>query len=98
MRLDLSEHHFILFDSQTVPVVREGELFSKDYLSLTLLELEQCIAWIPLDKKVLIYSLSGFTPRVLNRLKNLRTARHLYLLKATRHSRQSIGIVKACTQ
>jgi hypothetical protein len=75
-------------------MAQTGDVSSLGYLRLTLSELERCIAWIPLDKRVLIHCSDGYTPQVMNRLKSLHTTRHLYLLRAAKRSAQSIGLVR----
>jgi hypothetical protein len=95
MHLDISEHDLVLFELQTLPVTQTSDLSPQGHLRLTLLELERCIAWIPIDKRVLIHCSGGYTAQVMNRLKNLHTTRHLYLLKAAKQGAQQIGLERA---
>jgi hypothetical protein len=94
MHLDTSQTDLVLFELQSVPVAQAGEASPLGYVRLTLLELERCIPWIPLDKRIVIDCSGGYSSQIMNRLNNLHTTRHLYLLKASKQGAQATGLVR----
>ncbi|HEY0308493.1 MAG TPA: hypothetical protein VGB94_10060 [Acidobacteriaceae bacterium] len=84
-KLAASDPHSVLFHITADDSQRNTIAGLRSPRGMTLAELEECLPWIPMDEKILLFPVGGPDTLLIGRLEQLNTNRDLLILDDPNH-------------